>query len=434
MNAFIDTSNRVARTGSVMRIAVAITGSLKARHTGFPSSSTETGEPLLRVIHIVTNAIFPTPGGLEASVLRIARVLAEPSASTVVVYTRKQAAEYTRHESTHAGLEVVHLGQEKPFLMEPFSGNSTESFRLDYLLLVAEVQKRMQAAPGTRHVVISFFATNIGFLAQQVALTLGIPHVASIRGTDFSRDFRTPHLSHAIQFVVERAQIVVTTNQEQARVLAAAFPAARAFRTIHNAMPKEIVQEPWTPPGSTPIRLATDCQFSFKKATHLLLRAVAELLGEGADITLTVAGETAAAEASYWEQCKQDYSARFPKAFCFPGWISEDDVNTLLLSSHVYVSASLGEGCSLSQIRALTLGIPMVVTRCGALPELVTGAGHVRLCPAGSVRALAAELRSMVADLRCGTVTVDRERIREWRRHFSPAREQDEWEEVLANV
>jgi Glycosyltransferase Family 4 len=225
----------------------------------------------LRVIHIVTNAIFSAPGGLEASVLRIARFLAKPSGSRVIVYTRKQAADYTPHDSARASLEVVHLGQEKPFLLEPVSGDPTESVRLDYLLLVAEVQKRMQSASGARHVLISFFATNTGFLAQQVALTLGIPHVASIRGTDFCRDFRTPHLSHAIQFVVERAQLVVTTNQEQARVLAAAFPAARAIRTIHNAMPEGIAPELWKPTRSTPITLATDCQLSFKKATQILL-------------------------------------------------------------------------------------------------------------------------------------------------------------------
>ena len=204
---------------------------------------------------MTTPAILPAPGGLEVSVLRIAHALAEPSDSRVVVYTRKQPAGHAGPDPTHGELEIVHLGQEKPFLMEPLSpdmeplsADAPESLRLDYLLLLAAVKERVETEPGAKHILISFYATNNGFVAQQVALTLGIPHIASIQGTDFSRDFRTPFLLQAIQFVVESARIVVTTNQEQARVLAAAFPAARAFRTIHNAMPEDVVSAPWAAP------------------------------------------------------------------------------------------------------------------------------------------------------------------------------------------
>jgi glycosyltransferase involved in cell wall biosynthesis len=350
------------------------------------------------------------------------------------VYTRKQPARDTGPHPAQGEIEIVHLGQKKSFLMEPLNGNAPDSLPFDYLLLLAEVRERVEARPGAQHILISFFASNSGFVAQHVALALGIPHIASIQGSDFSRDFHSPLFSHAIQFVVEHAQMVVTNNQEQARVLAATFPAARAIRTVHNAMPQDVFSEPWAAPASRTIRLATDCQFSYKKATHLLLGAVSELLQEGTDVALTVAGEAVTGEEDYWEKCKREHMARFPDAFCFPGWMSDKEVNALLLASHVYVSASLGEGCSLSQIRALTLGIPMVLTRCGATPEFVEGAAHVRLCALGSLGAFADELRSMVADFRTGNVRVDQDRVRQWRKYFSPGREGDEWKEVVASI
>jgi len=386
------------------------------------------------MIHIVTSCIFPAPGGLEASCLRIARVLSQPFNSRVIIYTRRQPSHFTHSHPAHEGLEVVHLAAEKAFLVEPLSGDMPSSLQVDYLLLRARIEEKICAYPGARHILISFSATRSGFTAQQVAHTLGIPHVASIRGSDFSRDFRSPHAWQAIQFVVERAEATVTTNREQARTLAAAFPVARQLRTIHNAMPREVVHPLWTAPASSTIRLVSDCGFSYKKATHVLLRAVSELLAEGIQISLTVAGNIAATEEGFWKDCKQEYATRFPGSYCFPGWLSGEDVTARLLASHIYVSASLGEGCSLSRIRALTLGMPMAVTKCGALSELAADAGHVRLCQAGSVHGLTQQLRSMIADTGRSALVVDQNRIREWREYFSPARERAEWEELLAGV
>lgn len=388
----------------------------------------------MRIIHIVTASIFPVPGGLEISSLRISRLLAESSDSRVIVYTRKQPPEHNYLHPAHEGLEIVHLGEAKEFLLQPLGEEVVEHFQLDCLLLQAAIEERLCAFPGARHVLISFFASHSGFVAQHVALALGIPHIASIRGSDFSRDFRMPRLSPAIQFVVERAQAVVTTNHEQARALQAAFPSARQIRTIYNAVGKDAVHQPWTAPASSTIRLATDSGFSFKKATHVLLQAVSQLLEEGIDVTLAVTGGDLAREKAYWEKRREEYTGRYPGAYCFHDLIPEGNVTALLLSSHVYVSTSLGEGCSLSRLRALTLGIPMVVTRCGALSEIADKAGHVRLCRAGSVPAFTTELRSMIADLRRGAVTVDQDQIREWRSRFSSARERAEWEDVLAGV
>lgn len=408
-------------------------------------------ETRLTVVHLVTSSIFPQPGGLELSVLRIAKSLARSEDFRVAVYTRRQAEAFSGAHPAHKDLEIVHLGREKSFLMEPLGGGPMpsneripsahllEGMRMDFLLLRSAVEARMDAAPDAKHVLISFFATSNGFVAQQVALELSLPHIASFRGSDFSRDFRSPHHLPAIRFVVENAARVVTTNHEQARVIAAAFPGVCSVVTIHNATEQAAAAPMWAAnPVHDVVRLAADCEFSFKKATQVLLRAVAELLDQGVRVSLTVAGRVVAPEnsyeESYWHDCKRHYASRFPGAFCFPGWLRPEQWNALLMDSHVYVSATLGEGCSLGQSRALTLGIPMVVTRTGALPQLRRDASHVRLCAPGSVSAFTAELRSMIQDLRRGSIQVDRNHVDAWRRHFDPERERAEWLRVIAEI
>jgi glycosyltransferase involved in cell wall biosynthesis len=313
------------------------------------------------------------------------------------------------------------------------AGGTAVDLQADYVLLLAAVQERIRAFPSARHILLSFFATHSGFTAQHVALALGIAHIASIRGSDFSRDFRSPHLWQAVQFVVERADVTVTTNSEQARVLEAAFPAARKCRTIHNAIWEETDSPLWSLQASPPIRLASDGGFSYKKATHVLLEAVCELLKEGKEIHLTLAGHMPV-ENAFWPKLQRECLGRFPDACHFPGHLPEKEVTRLLLASHIYVSASLGEGCSLSRIRALTLGMPMVVTTCETLSEIAANAQHVRQCHAGSVPALVKALRPVIANIHRIAETVDPARIQQWRKYFSRERERDAWEQVIAEI
>jgi glycosyltransferase involved in cell wall biosynthesis len=171
-----------------------------------------------------------------------------------------------------------------------------------------------------------------------------------------------------------------------------------------------------------------------KKGAHVLLRAALELLQSGMPRSLIIARRVLSEEKNYWEKSLRDCVESFPRAFSFHGWLPPNQVNAMLRESHIYVSATLGEGCSLGHAGALTLGIPIVATRTGALPELCRDAGHVRLCAPGSVSACLAELRAMIQDVLRGSVCVDRERVLAWRRHLAPQAEREQWEREIAEV
>ncbi len=395
----------------------------------------------MAVLHLVTSSIYPAAGGVQESVLRIGRGLAAQGFE-VVIYTFRQPPDCRRTGAEHDGVAVVHLGEESEIILEPVRavGESSPTFeaeqtRVELLYLRNAISQRVRDDSGGRHAIVSFYASGTGFIAQQVATRLELPHVASFRGTDYSRDAFGERTHAKVRFVAERATQIVTTNREQAEGLAAMFDAQRPIRTIHNSILNVDQRPHWEPPPPEAIQLFSDCGFSAKKGTQLLLRAVGALIEKNLPVSLTILGGVFASDSeSYWEECRRDFQARYPGRFHFPGQQPRDGLDDRLRAAHIYCSATLGEGCSLSRIRALTIGIPIVTTCCGALPEVASDCAHVRLCPPGDWALLARELEAATAEIRTGALHPDRERIQDWRRHFSPDREIAEWRAVVEDV
>ena len=388
----------------------------------------------MTVLHFVTHSVYPTPGGMYESVLRIARGLAS-SESEAVVYTLGQPAAYCGACREHDGVAVVHLGEDDDFVLEPFLAGGEpaaalegERSRVKLLRLGNAISQRVESRPGERHLIISFYASGSGFFAQHVAAGLGLPHIAAVRGTDFACDLVSLRGHARVRFVVEKATQVITTNRQQADTLSAMFDVQRPIRTIHNSIPEIDAKPYWKPFESDVTHFVSDCGFSGRKGTHLMLRAVESLLEKQLPVSLTIVGGAYALDDSaYWDGLQRSYQTRYPGRFHFPGQRPREEIDDHLQAAHVYCSATLAEGCSLSRIRALTIGIPIVTTRCGALPEVASGCNHVRLSPPGDWPALARQLEAAVTEIRANHSSPDRERIEAWRRHFSVDRERTEW-------
>ena len=395
----------------------------------------------MRVVHLVTYRMHPYPGGLQQSLLRIARGLVG-AGHTAIIYTLGQPAGYRDPHPDHAGLTVEHLGAERDLLLEPFSAIRSQAYnhdgepgRIGHLLVRNAIERHIRRHPDARHVIVSFYISGTSFVVQPAAVDLGVPHIASIRGTDFELELHSPVRHPKVRFVIETADQLVTTNRGQATAIAAMFSTRRPPRTIHNALPGAGDRPPWEPPDSDAIRLVSDCGFSGRKATQLLVRAVESLVERGLPVTLTILGGIFWVEdTAYWERIQRECDERHPGTFVFPGHRPEEELDDHLRAAHIYCSATLAEGCSMSRIRALTLGIPIVTTRCGALPELASDCAHVRLCPPGDGTALTEALARAVKETKAGTLRPDSARVAQWRRHFSPERERDEWLAAIAAV
>jgi glycosyltransferase involved in cell wall biosynthesis len=413
----------------------------------------------MTIIHFVVDRFHPQQGGLEASALRVARLLRDMPETDVRVYVRSgeyaadAVADYADQTvdadidiSVSDGLAIVALGQKREPVEAPLvAGALFQQYDIAVArnwLDVMQVRDRIEAcrreSPGARHVLLSFAVNHAGFVAQHVAIALDLPHVASIRGSDYAIAVQNPVFLSAFEWVVRQADVVVTTNDEQRRFVERTCSGGARARTIHNSAPASTLRRRWERPrrDDTRLRLVADCGYAFNKGTHVLMDAFERLAETHGDLSLTLVGRHTAERrsASYWTKRTRALVDRFGDRADLREHVPTAEVLPLLLESDIYCSATLGEGCSNARVAALTLGMPIVSTRCGELADVACDAPHVRLARPGDVDDFTRTLDAACADLRRDAMTIPRDRVAQWKRHFHGAREVDAWRWVLDRV
>lgn len=385
--------------------------------------------------HFYVDSIDPATGGLAVSANRLVSHLMSMGRTRVTVYERSEARQ-PRSISTAA--EVVGLFGPRTRIMAPFQGSDTlteagEVYRAAFLALRAALRPRVASTQGYRHVIISFYISAAGFVAQQVADELGLPHIASVRGTDFNKDFRNPYRIESVRFVLERAASVVTTSKAQETALRPFVGERTRIRTIYNSA---------EPSGSgararlsgEAIHAFSDSGFSYKKGSHILLEAVDSALLAGHRVQLTVAGDTDSEALEYWNAQKQLRMESHPSSFIWLNHVSRSEVASVLANADVYCSASLGEGASNGLTQAMVDGLPIVATDIGAFADLAAHVDHAAVVPAGDLEAYALALSKILEAISAGRLTAQKETLENWRWLLSPRRERDQWQEVIAEV
>jgi len=73
-------------------------------------------------------------------------------------------------------------------------------------------------------------------------------------------------------------------------------------------------------------------------------------------------------------------------------------VEPILEQGDLFLSASESESFGLASLEALALGVPVVATRTGGVPEVVCENRNGLLCPVGDVEALAANCVDLLSD------------------------------------
>jgi glycosyltransferase involved in cell wall biosynthesis len=146
-----------------------------------------------------------------------------------------------------------------------------------------------------------------------------------------------------------------------------------------------------------------------QKGVHVLLEALARLRREGLTLDLLIVGdgpERAALKA-------QAIAAGLPVVFT--GFVPPEQVAAHLRDRRVFILPSEREGLGLAVAEALTQGVPVVATRSGGIPDLVTDPEAGILVPPNDPSALATAIREaatnprfLVGALRAGRVLADR--------------------------
>ena len=145
-----------------------------------------------------------------------------------------------------------------------------------------------------------------------------------------------------------------------------------------------------------PFRLISIGRLVETKGCPLLLSAVASLKSEGRDIHLTLVGDGPLRQGL--EQHAMDLG--IDDCASFPGWCSQENLQTLLAESDACVLASLAEGVPVVLMEAMAVGVPCIAPRINGIPELIRDGIDGRLFTPSNVGELVASIREIASNSR----------------------------------
>lgn len=80
------------------------------------------------------------------------------------------------------------------------------------------------------------------------------------------------------------------------------------------------------------------------------------------------------------------------------GWISQKDVRELLMKTSIFVLPSYNEGLPMSILEAMSLGIPIISTSVGSIPEVVENNINGKIILPGKIKELSNALIELIKD------------------------------------
>ncbi len=212
------------------------------------------------------------------------------------------------------------------------------------------------------------------------------------------------------------------------------IPAPKS-RVIYNTVPRRSLV--WHPRQPVPGRVIFVGQIIPPKGVDLLLEAIAELRRSNVGVTLDIVGDIDGWEHPGYAGYRSGVRARAEQpdlVGCVRFLGLREDVPALLATASVHCLPSRPEqkeGFTVTTLEAKHAGLPSVVTRCGALPEMVRHTVDGWVCSEVTASAIAAGLEYFLSDperaRRAG------EEARAWERAFSSSRFASEWGDVFAS-
>lgn len=216
------------------------------------------------------------------------------------------------------------------------------------------------------------------------------PLVLTLHGSDVDLAQR-PGFAVTLRRPVAQAEQVIAVSRALAREVAPMMPPGREPRVIHVGVDAALLglpAAPVRPPGGT-LRVMAVARLMRAKGVLELADA---LLGSSLDSHLTLVGVGPLRD----EIARRYEAAGRAEGVTFTGALPHSEVLERMREVDLVVVPSHREGCGLVSIEAAAIGVPVIVTRTGAMPE-VAGCAEAVVEP-GDTAALAAAIERFAAD------------------------------------
>jgi L-malate glycosyltransferase len=335
-------------------------------------------------ICLVTEDFPPSLGGLGVSAHRVAGFLRDAGfAVHVVVPSATSGNGGTSRESLESqaidGIEVYRVDPGR-------TGLETRVHLHDH---VKSLDRKIH------------FALFHGFFLPAVLPCLGParegsrPVIASIRGTDANTLIRLPFLRPALLDALRKATWVASVNQYYLDKLAQELDLADRSTVIHNGFPNFARTWKLTPANAGVV--GSSGQFRAVKDVPLLVRAFHKAAPAARKLLLV--GEFSEPAEEQWSMTLiEEFSLK--DRFEITGRLPHSEAIGQLNRMHVYVQSSAFEGVPNALLEAAAVGLPIVATAAGGVPEIFTHGVNALLVPHGDPAALARAIRSVIENER----------------------------------
>lgn len=245
-------------------------------------------------------------------------------------------------------------------------------------------------APDLIH---AHWAYRSGFVAAKVMEKYECPLVVTVQGSDINYWLHESRKRKRIVFALQRADAIIAVSRALAERVAAEGIATTKIHHIPNGVDLQVFRvrpgllrdELKTKFGDVPLFLCVANLFDLK-GQDVLLRAMA-LLPEGAGAVVFVGDGTDRPRLE-----KLAGQLHIAERVYFAGRIRHSEVPAWMNACDALVIPSWNEGVPAVAFEALACGLPVVSTKVGILPEVITSDDFGVLVPVGDPPALAAAL------------------------------------------
>ena len=225
------------------------------------------------------------------------------------------------------------------------------------------------------------------------------PLIVSAWGADVIDKPRNPLLRPFVSRILNSADQVTATSLMLKKACLNLAPAVDSKITVIPfgvEFPKDV--EP-LPTGA--FRLCFIKKHTPKYGPEILVRAVAELIGEGLDIRLVMAGS-----GNLTESLKRTVEdLKLTDRISFAGFVDSAEINSTLQNSHVMVMPSVmeSESFGVAALEASACARPVIASRIGGVPEVIDDGVTGILVPPGDIAALTRAIKRLYMDRELGT-------------------------------
>ncbi len=269
-------------------------------------------------------------------------------------------------------------------------------FRLVALVLFAAKMKRVARVQGWRYVHVhscgdAAHVAMLAFLLGGPEYGLTLHSALSCFGGNQRQKWR-----HA------RCAIVITRTLEAEvrRELEGDLPLALGVASLGvetNVFQRASPYQPFL--GSGEFHIACCSRLNVGKGHLDLVDAIAQLLQRGLNVRLSIAGEDDLGGTGFRVRLTEKINAlSLGKYVTLLGAQSEEGVRTLLSTAHAFALASHEEALGVALMEAMSMELPVVATRVGGVPELITDGQQGVLVPSHDSSAIADALERIAHD------------------------------------